>query len=1141
MADVFVGRTLELESFRRVLASVHRGADDLDEGHVVLVRGLGGIGKSTLLEQFAVVAGGGAEAGPAGSRRNRRRRRRVRCASLNWEGSHLRVDVSSSVDGPPLWQVLSAIQHRVEEACGGLGRRAFEDFRERVIRLPALADRARSLGLLGPDGASPVGSAEDVQKAVTTLTSLGVQAAGVPLASGLVEQAVDGVVRVGTLARRAARGAVDPELFHELLDETDAMIEAFAKGMRAVSRRRPVVALLDTCEILGLSLGGLREAIRRSGRRTVWVLGLRLEEDTEAGTDSAATVFRREVDHRRLHNVPLTGFDDRSVAEYLRAGLGADGLTAEDITRVAAFTKGVPLAVSLVTDAVSRGGMRLEEILEPVASDGEVSEVVSELARRYLVHTRKIAGLAEERFQLCTLALAYTDRDPEVLAALWDVPADQVREVTDRLVAHHDFMLSRRRRLHQDVREAIRTLLLQPDERAAVAAANRRVADLLRDRACGRGHTTIDQQMDDDQWRQDILGLVWHTYWADPKAGIDLSFHLIPVTDHLWPDIMAIGKFFRHTGGSPGEDLLHALARHNEGYVGSDADLRRVKRAVDEIVATPAPQPALLATEPPLTVYHTQMRVRYCYALRLTAHQIVAELEQVAALVAPADTPTAASIAVTARQLTWDTAPGNWLADSNSNIALWQIAARYEPSNWTYQHLGIALEARERHEEAEAAYRAAIECQPDEFTAHRNLGNMLGSLGRLAEAEASFREAVRLDPDADVLQTLGSTLLRLERDEEAERSFRDAIRLDPDNADARMGLGAALVNLGRHEEAEPVGREAVRRTPDSSLAHQILATALAHGQRYEDAEPSAREAVSLAPDNAAVHLLLGSVLLGLARYEDAEASLREAIRLDPADGTAHSDLGDTLDELGRFEEAVAAFGEALRLAPENSNTHHLFGIALWHLGRYPEAEAALREALRLGSGYDVHHSLGVLLWESGDVAGAQRELRAAIASGEPTVWRAQISLAEVLLTTDQAPEARELLAQAQADTDGAVPRLPLLLAVADADQQREVTEEFFRQTLAITSAPPTPISPARRFGWAECHALALAGLGRADEAAEVLSAAIDLRNGGHPLLPQVYAWFERVSPPGALDGVLAVWRAALASAPGTGRAPQSDA
>ena len=55
---LFLGRSEEQTCFEAVLADLASGGEP-DEGHVLLVHGLGGIGKSTLLRRYGQIAAGG--------------------------------------------------------------------------------------------------------------------------------------------------------------------------------------------------------------------------------------------------------------------------------------------------------------------------------------------------------------------------------------------------------------------------------------------------------------------------------------------------------------------------------------------------------------------------------------------------------------------------------------------------------------------------------------------------------------------------------------------------------------------------------------------------------------------------------------------------------------------------------------------------------------------------------------------------------------------------------------------------------------------------------------------------------------------------------------------------------------------------
>jgi Flp pilus assembly protein TadD len=76
-----------------------------------------------------------------------------------------------------------------------------------------------------------------------------------------------------------------------------------------------------------------------------------------------------------------------------------------------------------------------------------------------------------------------------------------------------------------------------------------------------------------------------------------------------------------------------------------------------------------------------------------------------------------------------------------------QLAGEGAKQGQLWVAIGLSLLQEERREEAERAFRRAVEAERTLASAHTNLGVLLAKTGRLEEALPHFEEAVRLAPD----------------------------------------------------------------------------------------------------------------------------------------------------------------------------------------------------------------------------------------------------------------------------------------------------------------------------------------------------------------------------------------------------------
>ncbi|HKJ25045.1 MAG TPA: tetratricopeptide repeat protein [Myxococcota bacterium] len=121
----------------------------------------------------------------------------------------------------------------------------------------------------------------------------------------------------------------------------------------------------------------------------------------------------------------------------------------------------------------------------------------------------------------------------------------------------------------------------------------------------------------------------------------------------------------------------------------------------------------------------------------------------------------------------------------------------------------------ETYEDAIAAYRRALEIDPEFTDAHCNLGAVLYNDGRRDEARVCFERALQLD--AGHLESnlnLANILEEENRNEAALQHYKAALRADPLRSDVHLNLALLYEKLGLRRKARSHWRAYLQREPD---------------------------------------------------------------------------------------------------------------------------------------------------------------------------------------------------------------------------------------------------------------------------------------------------------------------------------------
>jgi tetratricopeptide (TPR) repeat protein len=262
----------------------------------------------------------------------------------------------------------------------------------------------------------------------------------------------------------------------------------------------------------------------------------------------------------------------------------------------------------------------------------------------------------------------------------------------------------------------------------------------------------------------------------------------------------------------------------------------------------------------------------------------------------------------------------------------------------------IALHRQGRFPEAEQAYRAILDREPENAQAGLMLGTLALDAGLPQAAVPILERAVMLEPGkADFQVQLGIGYLHSGRQDDALIAFDRALALDANSFAAHFQKGHALMERDP-DAAQLLLDRAVALSPDDAAAHNLRGMVLTHRQQMQDALAAFARARDLQPGNPLAVNNHGTALARLGRLEEAAAQLQEAVQLQPDNAGLHYNLGEPLLMLGRLEEALAAYDRAVSLQPDFIEALINRGMALSGLGRTDEALASFDSAIALDPG-----------------------------------------------------------------------------------------------------------------------------------------------------------------------------------------------
>ncbi|MGB3267387.1 MAG: tetratricopeptide repeat protein, partial [Microcoleus sp.] len=223
-----------------------------------------------------------------------------------------------------------------------------------------------------------------------------------------------------------------------------------------------------------------------------------------------------------------------------------------------------------------------------------------------------------------------------------------------------------------------------------------------------------------------------------------------------------------------------------------------------------------------------------------------------------------------------------------------------------YHDLGNSLQSSGRFDEAVAAYRKAVELNPDFSWSYHNLGDVLLKLERFDDAVCAYKKAVELNPDFSwSYHNLGDALLKLREWEEAAAAYRCEIALNSDFAWSFCNFGDALTKLKQWDEAIAAYLKAVEIDGDLPGIYDKLGYVL--GQTTSDLKLVLEQCqLQITPENWEFYLCLGRNLGKYDRPKSAIIFYQLLLTSDPSCAELSAELEELLQQQEKYVSTLAS-------------------------------------------------------------------------------------------------------------------------------------------------------------------------------------------------------------------------------------------
>jgi predicted Zn finger-like uncharacterized protein len=415
---------------------------------------------------------------------------------------------------------------------------------------------------------------------------------------------------------------------------------------------------------------------------------------------------------------------------------------------------------------------------------------------------------------------------------------------------------------------------------------------------------------------------------------------------------------------------------------------------------------------------------------------------------------------------------------------------------------GHSLEALEKWEEAEAAFRQTIAIAPTSFGGYVALSQLMFKRARPEEGARVLADATgKVKDSAEVRRMLGHSELTRNHLPEAIHHFEAALHFDANDAGALLGMTTAQRKSGNLIQAEKTLTKLEKIEPTFAGLTLERGQLLESRGDYAGAASAYKQALETRPHDTDLKLRLGAALTTAGRLEEAEAILPEVLKERPTSAEAEHFVGRVLLAKKETAQAVQHFERSIAFDALRAEYHLYLAWAYLDQGNFGAALTTINKALERDP------NLADARWILGRIQLRTGAVKDAVASFQQTL-KLKPGRVEALANMGDAYDQLRDLGAAVRSYQDAVRQAPenadwwyrlgtLHLDRGSRDEARvALAEAVLRGDRLIEK--PTWLADAHRL-----YAEVLREGGRVSEAVEHYKVFLNSAPAGHPDRPEV--------------------------------------